>query len=362
MIYSFVWTDGNAETLERSVPLTWHARHLRRHGWANGIAVVFLEGYSLLPENYIATLSSLGYEVIDASELVMREIRKYPGIEAVGRTPMYWFLRWNVLGELRRRYQEDPTTIHIDGDCIFVAPPIEVSRDVRNKTFMLQGCPAFVAISSDEWFGVYAEELMHLVRDRGAYVREAMTVKNSPARPSREYCNALLYNADWFQDQDLLEYLIASGKIPQDTATTVFDSEFFWIQNPLFPGEWFEEQQTQGVDGRRLVSQDEKGFFYVGTKRIPFFHHQTTFSTLGRYYLLLNDLKMEFLGRYLKPDRISAQPKSTGRSLVLLLRLLGKLNPSRFRLPYEGRLNTIERLLPSDGSPGPMTKLLNRIF
>jgi hypothetical protein len=71
----------------------------------------------------------------------------------------------------------------------------------------------------------------------------------------------------------LIEYLIAAGKLPQARTDEVFNSSYYWVQNPLMPGEWFEEQNSG--EQRSLVEEGPQSL--VGQKPLAYLHFQAGF-------------------------------------------------------------------------------------
>lgn len=274
-----MWTTVTGDVLEQSVPVLWHGEHLRRNGWDNPITLCFLQGLELLSAGYRSRLVELGYKIVDCSPLVADIVNFYPQCLQLSTTSRYWFLRWNVLHALTMECDAE-TIIHLDGDVVLLVDPRDLYRDVAGKNFMLQGCPVLTVITNRAWFTVWQEELTKLLADRKAYVATALEEKNNPHFPDRDYCNVCAYGPNRFEDQDMLEYLIAAGRLPQDRTFEVYDSAFYWIQNPLLPGEWHEEQ-AKGVL-RQVVERD--GNICIGEKRLAFYHFQGDFAKYCRMW------------------------------------------------------------------------------
>lgn len=275
MIYQFIWTRGNEFTLEQSVPLVWHGEHIRRMGWSNEIVLVLLEGFRCLSDDYRKHLEGLGYHLLDCQAMAKDIVdSQYPELKTYPAIWKYWFIRWNVLRRITEFGGDRGQVIHLDGDVVLMCDPLDLERDVAGKTFMLQGCPAFTAIGRADWFDVWEKELSAFLQNRSDYIALAMVEKANPAFPGRQFCNVCAYNPTWFQDQDLLEFLIASGRLPQARTGEVFDSRFFWIQNPLFPGEWFDEQVHDGA--KRVFEKENRAF--VAHKQVAYYHFQSDFT------------------------------------------------------------------------------------
>lgn len=317
MICQFCWTMADETAFEEAVPLRWHGRHLREHGWDNGIVLCFLEGLERLSPAYRRELESLGYQLVDGAASVRRFTDHYPQLRQAKPTSRYWFLRWNVLGELLAQAGEEGA-VHLDGDVVLMAEPRELERDVAGKTFVLQGCPVFTAIHDRRWFEVWAVELARLLADRAGYLREALREKAQPTCAGREFCNVCAYGGDRFEDQDLIEYLVAAGRLPQARTAEVFNSRYYWVQNPLAPGDWFAEQ---GGDGRRLV-EERDGLPFVAGRRLAFYHFQSDFTSYCSGWLTARLLGLEGIAAPLF-YRALCHPQGN-RLLHGMLRLLGR--------------------------------------
>jgi len=296
MLVQFMWVTENEKHFELSVPVLWHGVYLQTRGWSNQILLCFLQGLELLSGKYLALLRDAGYEIIDGSHYITDALRHYPNILKLPITSRYWFLRWNVLHAiaLERRVK---TVIHLDGDVVLLADPKELAEDVAGKTFMLQGCPAFTVISDYTWFEIWSEELGRMLENRAAYIANAIMVKSSPLHDDRDFCNICAYSSNRFEDQDMLEYLIAAARLPQAFTSEVFNSEFYWIQNPLLPGEWHVEQA--GNAPRQIVELN--GQPHVGSKSLALYHFQTNFALYCHTWMQLSHVGMQSLAALVKP-------------------------------------------------------------
>ena len=202
----------------------------------------------------------------------------------------------------------------MDADVVLMADPAELYRDVTGKTFVLQGCPVLTTISNREWFSAWRTELADFLSAPDAYAQRALLLKDRPVRDPRESCNGLFYVPGRFHDQDMLEYLIAAGILPQALTTEVYDSGFYWIQNPLLPGQWHEEQAAGAP--REVVERN--GVAYVGHKRVAMYHFQSDFAKYCQAWHLLSRCGMGGLASLLKPAGL-------GRRNSRLVAAVGKL-------------------------------------
>lgn len=296
MIFQFMWTTVAGDELEQNVPVLWHGEHLRRNGWSNPITLCFMHGLELLSSGYKECLRELGYELVDCAPLVTEITARYPQCRQLSTTSRFWFLRWNVL-QILASERGLATVVHLDGDVVLLASPSDLLRDIVGKTFMLQGCPALTVISDMTWFNVWQEEFARFLSDRKAYIAKALQEKELPVKPDREYCNICAYGQNRFEDQDMLEYLIAAGQLPQARTAEVFETDFYWIQNPLLPGEWHQEQ----VGAALKQAVERNGVGWVGDKRIALYHFQKSFTGYCRTWRLLNSLSLGKVAPLLKP-------------------------------------------------------------
>lgn len=319
MIYQLVWATRDEEVFEQVVPLQWHGEYILNKGWQNNIRVGFLEGIDLLSKDYLRSLEGLGYEVIDCQPLVGKLLKEYPQLNGYDATNKYWLLRWNVLDVLAGECATDDTIIHLDADVVLMADPHELCKDVHGKTFVLEGCPVFTAISCKEWFEVWRDELANYLGNPESYLGEALRIREHPLREPREFCNALYYGPGRFHDQDMLEYLISAGKLPQASTSEVFASRFYWMQNPIIPGEWFEEQCP---GRRRWITEDENGAI-VGDKQIAFYHVQMNFA---RYCLQWTKLQKVGLASWVPMVRGNPERNYLPISGKILARAIKYLN------------------------------------
>jgi hypothetical protein len=320
VIYQFVWTTTNDDDFEQMVPILWHGEHLQRNGWSNGIVLCFLEGIELLSKSYLRQLDVVGYTVLDCREIAASHVNGYPGIEKLSRTSQYWFLRWNILKQVTTQNSDGTNSIHLDGDVVLMCEPRMLINEVEGKTFMLQGCPAFTAINDRAWFNVWQKEMSLFLADRTAYINKALLEKKRPHRADREFCNICAYKPGRFEDQDMLEFLIAAGKLPQASSEEVYNSNFYWIQNPLFPGEWYQEQ-IAGAE-KRIIERKDGSF--VGGKRVPFYHFQTDFAIYCRNWLYLTRLGQGWLAEKMRFNSKSRRQPLPAKFATKILDVLNK--------------------------------------
>ncbi len=159
--------DGNS--FEEQVPLLFLGNYLRRQGSNEIFNIVFLDGYHQLSNDFISKLKAVGFNLINFSSEGRHLMKTFPKLNQFGKDGMLWFLRWPALLHYLRAENIQKQVIHVDGDIIFNGHPEEVVNDVRGLTFVLQGCPAFVTITNQDWLECYCEELAKFHRDIEGY-------------------------------------------------------------------------------------------------------------------------------------------------------------------------------------------------
>jgi hypothetical protein len=209
----------------------------------------------------------------------------------VARLPAYFaytYLRWILLERLLGHGVVNLPLILIDGDIVFNVDPAELEAEAAGKTFLLQGNPCFSAISDSAWFTVYARELQAYSRNPDSFRSIVEGIKKNPARPEREYCNAMEFSFPFRHEQDLQQFLIAAGHLPQDTAEKVLSSSaFYWAENPLYPGAWAAEQ---GMAPANCLVVERDRTLFVGERRLSFIHYQNDFAWYAHSWLRLHEL------------------------------------------------------------------------
>ncbi|WP_029015168.1 hypothetical protein [Niveispirillum irakense] len=342
-----VFAAGDDEAFERVMPLRFQGRYLAARNWPNRITVSFMSGFERLSPGYIAELRDLGYEVTDRGAW-MDEIRAgFPTLTVLPAYFSFTYLRWLLLERLIRSGEAELPAVLIDGDLLLTSHPDDILADVRGKTFMIQGCPCFTTISDMGWFEAYREEVTRFARDPVAFAADAVHVRDNPTCPDREFCNVSLFTTPFRHEQDLQEYLIAAGRLPQDRTARVFDSDFYWVQNPLFPGEWVTEQKGEPL----FLWRD--GQIWNRGRRVPFVHFQNDFSDYAWRYMTVDQWLGTGLGSLVPPQRRG--PLLSGRIIAGLIRRTPGYRPGYSRLAtYERSMTPTQ----PDGTP-PIIEIMN---
>ena len=206
-----IWYDPSMGSLEEHIPLLWNGKRNSRLGSNNDLTLVFLDGISSLEKSYLDELQDVGYQLVDASKIYDTLDVKYKNLDIFGDYEKHCFLRWLVLAEL---FPSQPL-IHYDGDIVCNISPEKISKMVKGKTFVLDGCPAFTVISESKWLSIYQQELNKLVKNPAEYGLDWKGTK---------------YRKNIGSDQDLIDYLVQKKLLPQDPLPT---SRYSFVENPL---------------------------------------------------------------------------------------------------------------------------------
>ena len=165
--------------------------------------------------------------------------------------------------------------IHVDGDIIFNGHPQEVVNDVRGLTFVLQGCPAFVTITNQDWLECYCEELAKFHRDIEGYSSIAWKERNGWKESHREKWAGSRFQRIISSDQDLLSHLIHTGGIIQDNPLEFTKRlTLFYVENPLY---FHSHAKIQLSKDSGLGFSSDGNTCYVENKKIAFWHFQSDF-------------------------------------------------------------------------------------
>jgi hypothetical protein len=133
----------------------------------------------------------------------------------------------------------------------------------------------------------------------------------------------------------LIEYLVSSKKIIQDFGTSIYDSAYYYIQNPLSLKRWHYQQV-----GSAMEFEEKENFkIIIGDKKVPFVHYQSTFSAYAALYCFLNDLHLHpiLIKRILK-----FQIVETDFRVSLLYRIIMKFQMMKVG---KSRQETIRKLM-----------------
>jgi hypothetical protein len=176
--------------------------------------------------------------------------------------------------------------VHNDADIVFNATPEEIEADFSSLTFMLQGCPAYTRVDDPTWLNVYRAELDRFAADVGAYSEEAWRERPAFASTFKERNGALWSRRLLSSDQDLLQFLTLSGRLPQaDAATVGARCSTALFQNPLVIGSDIHSSLSLPFRYER-----QGGIDYIGDRKVAFWHMQGNFCDYLGYATFLRSL------------------------------------------------------------------------
>lgn len=268
-----VWSKSSESIFDCHVPLAFNGERNSRLGSQTVFDVLFLEGFKLLSGGYRDKLSGLGYRLHDAEDSYLQLKHDYAPLARFGDYEQKCFLRWLAI----RDFCGDGPFVHYDADVVFNATPEEIEADFSGLTFMLQGCPAYTRVDDPAWLECYADELGRFVGDMEAYSAAAWRQRPAFATTFRERNGALWDRQMLSSDQDLLQFLTLSGRIPQaDAASVNGRCSTAIFQNPLAIGSDIQIPLPLSYERR-------DGIDYVGGRKVAFWHMQGDFCNYLGY-------------------------------------------------------------------------------
>jgi len=170
---------------------------------------------------------------------------------------------------------------------------------------------------------------------------------------NRDLCNVTPYRNPIGSDQDFLEYLISAEILPQDKSSRIFDSRFYFIQNPLVARYW-DDLQSPTFSGQ--VVENAKGELLYGSKSIPFIHYQNQFCHYSSVFLAFSKLGIaRFTPAYTDSSKDEGQISFLFRVTFYMLKKMG------FKLPTRRSLILSLSKKTSSSGPSNLTKAVNHI-
>jgi hypothetical protein len=277
-LVTFVWASGSEHDFEQRFALAFVGRRYRELGFTGGIDVVFLSGLDNLSAGYRRELEGSGFRLRDAAAAYARAEESVPGLAGLSPTHRKWFLRWLVAREI----YEEPI-VHLDADVVLNEGPAVVARLADGLTFVLQGCPAFAAVSDPGWYDEYESALRAFARDPEAYSRKAWAEREGWRISMRTRWAGNRFSEAIEHDQDLLSHLVHTRGIRQDPVEDVlraFDG-YLLFENPLFfdlevDFTRFTYVRDAGID--YLDCRYQENFEEAVTRGRPLLWHLQTFS------------------------------------------------------------------------------------
>ncbi len=260
-----VWNTSRDSSFEDQVPLALIGERNRRLRLDWRFDVLFLEGLSRLSYRYRDKLADLGYRLHDCEGDYRRLELGYAALGRFGDYQRKCFLRWLVLAE----FVKGDSFTHYDADLVFNADPKEMELD--GLTFILQGCPAFTRVEDSSWVVSYRRELDKFILDIETYSLYAWQQRTMYLKVYREKNSALWDRPVLSSDQDFLQFLTLSGRLPQANRSAVDDrSRLALFQNPLTIGEDIAAELP-------LTYERKQGIDFINGRKVAFWHMQSDF-------------------------------------------------------------------------------------
>jgi hypothetical protein len=289
MFYTAVWCRTNEEDFKKNIPFEALAESIKRYNSRVPFNVVFLEGIEKISEAYLLKLKQYGFTVINFCSEFEGIVKEYPNLDNFySQYERNCLLRWIAFHRIHKNNPDPPQFWHIDSDVVLHTSLNDLMRDTSGKTFMLQGCPVLLTVSNYKWFDIYEKELKELDSDISGYSDKAFQIKKECKLRDLQLANESLYRNPIGSDQDLLEYLVSSGRIPQDSSYSIFNSNYYFIQNPLAIKMWHKSQTSTPSD---FVLGDNFEI-KIENKKVAFIHYQSTFTNYISTCLFLKRMRV----------------------------------------------------------------------
>jgi hypothetical protein len=296
------WVNTNENDFESFIPLQFIGQRYKKLGYKNDCNILFLQGYDRLSRTYTDSLLSLGYRLHDVSKMYTEIAKPYSQLDLFKNTyRKNTFLQWLVMEHF---FAGDPI-IHYDGDIILNEDPAVIAQKVSGKTFILQGCPAFAAVSNREWFYQYKSHLLDFANNMQTYADNAWKERDGWEVTFKTRWAGSRFSKIFLHDQDLMSHLIHTGRLIQDPIEDILMQfqDYILFENPLFI-HFYDENfpytyvRENDVDYFLCERQDAEKCEYK--KRILFWHLQSCFN----FYLAKYMLRRKFF-RFLPMGRLN---------------------------------------------------------
>ena len=262
------WCNGDSETFENQVPLSFSGNRNTKLGFDNRIDILFLSGFERLTEAYKEELQDTGYRLHDVGGIYREFANRFSQLDRFGDYEKRCFLRWPIIAS----YFPGEPIVHYDGDIVFNEDPAVLARLLKHRTFVLQGCPALTVISDEAWFARYQEQLNLFVNDIEGYSQRAWKERSGwevsemgkwAGQRNREIISS---------DQDLLSHLIHTDRILQDAPSEVMRvlQSYTVFENPLYLH--YDDKTIRNATYKRIAGID-----YIDGRRVLLWHMQSDF-------------------------------------------------------------------------------------
>ncbi|HXB90696.1 MAG TPA: hypothetical protein VNU72_00340 [Puia sp.] len=338
MFYTAAWCTSDESAFRRELPLQLLGESLKKYRSRLPLHIVLLEGIERLSAGYLRSLEETGFILVDYSAAFREIVATYPNIDAQhSRYERNCLLRWVAFRKLFKGHPDKPPQFwHLDSDVLLHTSLDELANDTAGKTFMLQGCPVLLTVSDPRWFEIYEANLAAMEKDLHGYSAAAAAEKQRCRTNDYELANNSFYRDPIGSDQDLLEYLVSSKRLPQNDRSVIYRSRYFFVENPLaFNLAGFDRQGEEVVE----FAMTADGRIQSGKKQVPFVHYQNGFARYAQVFLLLKQWHIpEWIIRLFMRYRIEEDRFITTFGFRVLSRLWFGCHPSW------GRSRVIERL------------------
>jgi hypothetical protein len=325
MFYTSVWCLNGEARLKENVPLLALGDSVVKFGSQKRITALVLEGFKDISQQYIQELAARNIDLVDFTKEFEGIVENYPRIRAhYSHYERNCLLRW-IAFDKHYGSRHEGQFWHLDGDAALYVSLDEIAQRTKGLTFMTLGCPCFITVSQAQWFATYRDELKKLENDIAGYLENGGVTKEECRARDYEKFNASLYREPIGSDQDLLEYLISSGKLYQEDYRRIVDTGFYYIQNPL---SFFQMDAYLADRSARKILSDGVGHLIYKKREIPFLHYQSGFyyfSVVVSYVGRLRFLAKLLLRYNTKED--AWEPSAIGQYLWKVFR---EMAPRRF--------------------------------
>ncbi len=279
------WCNRDSQQFEKHVPLQFVGDRNNTLGFSNDIDILFLDGFNKLDEPYKESLIELGYRLHDCSSIFADLDQKYYKLSGFGDYEKKCFLRWLVIFQ----YFSGESIVHYDGDIVFNENPLKLQDKIKNRTFVLQGCPALTCISDQTWFTQYIEQLNVLVNDIQGYGEKAWIEREGWELSERSKWAGIRRKVVT-SDQDLVSHLIHTGRIVQDEPSEIVKNlqDYILFENPLYIHVYEPWNQNLPFKYERRANID-----FINGKQVAIWHMQSNFADyLAKYIDMKNVLRL----------------------------------------------------------------------
>ena len=275
---------------EKDVPLKLIGEWINKNKWENNISLVFMTGFDAIDKNYLEELKNLGFKIFNKTFKTKKLLENNPLFERLPRFYKFCFLRWLLFYEMVLSKEISLPKVLIGGDVFLTENPKKIFNEIQKNNFILQGCSDFSCINDINWLENFSKETKRFIQEGNKYhIHNRFNLKDSD---EKEFLYEKTYPLPLRHDQDLIQFLIAKGKLHQTKSETLYKrSNYFWFQNPIRNYQWMQSQ-LKSKDSMFKLKNDE---IYIENKKIPFIHFQGDFVNFLYLHENLNFLKIKTL-------------------------------------------------------------------